>query len=262
VSALAALLKLLESKSKLRPGSLKLELMIETPQSVMDSRGNCMLGSLVVAASGRCVAAHFGTYDYTATCSITAEYQVMDHPSCDFARHLMKVSLAETGIWLSDGATNVMPVGPHRPTSGRPQLAPDELRENVATVHRAWKLGYDHIRHSLRHGFYQGWDLHPAQLPIRYAACYTFFLEGYRSASARLGNFVEKTAQATLSGDIFDDAATGQGLLNYFLRAVNCGALTVDELRSTGLTLEEMRLRSFARIIERRRSHDEPAAAR
>ena len=60
--------------------------------------------------------------------------------------------------------------------------------------------------------------------------------------------------QATLVGDIFDDAATGQGLLNYFLRAINCGALTEDEaLPQMGLTLEELHTRSFVRILASRR---------
>ena len=96
-------------------------------------------------------------------------------------------------------------------------------------VHRAWKLHYDHIQHSLTNAFYQGWDLHPAQLPTRYAAVYAFFLQSLEAASERLKNFVEKAAKATLVGDVFDDAATGQGLLNYFLRAINCGAITEAE---------------------------------
>src|ERR1700741_4833182 len=141
---------------------------------------------------------------------------------------MMQVSFAGTGIWLSDGATNIMPVGPHRPTADN-LLAPEQIDENRATVERAWKLHYDHIQHSLVGGFYQGWDLHPAQLPTRYAAVYAFFLQSLDAASERLRNFVEKAAKATLVGDVFDDAATGQGLLNYFLRALNCGALTEAE---------------------------------
>ena len=70
----------------------------------------------------------------------------------------------------------------------------------------------------------------------------------------RLRNFVQKAAQATLVGEVFDDAATGQGLLNYFLRAVNCGAITEEEaLERSGLTLEELRGRSFVKILESRR---------
>jgi hypothetical protein len=156
---------------------------------------------------------------------------------------------------LSDGATNVMPVGPHREGEGA-KLTAAQVKENEEVVHRAWKLSYDHIQHSLRNAFYQGWDLHPAQLPVRYAACYTFFLEGFDSASLRLRSFMDKAAQATLVGDVFDDAATGQGLLNYFLRALNCGAITVDEVQATGLTLDEIRTRSFVKILNARRGKE------
>jgi hypothetical protein len=132
-------------------------------------------------------------------------------------------------------------------------MTEDQLRENRETVHRAWKKGYDHIRHSLWNGFYQGWDLNPAQFPMRYAAVFAFFLESYDDAVERLKTFVEKAARATLIGDVFDDAATGQGLLNYFLRALNSGAITEDEVLVTGLTLEEIRGRSFKKILENRK---------
>jgi hypothetical protein len=179
----------------------------------------------------------------------------MMHPACDFAKHMMQVSFAATGIWLSDGATNIMPVAPHRFTEGGPPLTADQIEENRITVHRAWRLHYQHIRHSLENAFYQGWDLHPAQLPTRYAAIYSFFLEGLDAASERLRNFVEKAAKATLVGDVFDDAATGQGLLNYFLRAVNSGALSEDEaVNSSGLTVAELRSGSFIKILRNRQS--------
>ena len=177
----------------------------------------------------------------------------MDHGACDFAKQMMLNTLGGTGIFLSDGATNVMPVGPHRASAGE-ALDKALQDENIQAVHDAWKLAYDHIRHSLQGGFYQGWDLHPAQLPIRYAACYAFFLEGFSAAAERLSNFVEKAAQATLVGDVFDDAATGQGLLNYFLRALNCGAVSIDELAVTGLTKEEIQIRSFGKILDARRA--------
>ncbi len=119
VSALVDLFEILESKCSITPGSLKLEIMIETPQSVINNQGECALPLLIAAAKGRCVAAHFGVYDYTASMNITAAYQSMVHPSCDFAREMMKVSLAGTGIWISDGATNIMPVGPHRAAKGK-----------------------------------------------------------------------------------------------------------------------------------------------
>jgi hypothetical protein len=122
-------------------------------------------------------------------------------------------------------------------------------------VHQAWRLHAQHIRHSLTNGFYQGWDLHPAQLPSRYAAVYAFFLDGLDAAGERLRNFVSTAAQATLVGDVFDDAATGQGLLNYFLRALNCGALSEAEaVGMTGLTLDELQSRSFVKILKLKRN--------
>ena len=254
VAALADLFDLLEKQSGLSGGTLKMEMMIETTQSIINSEGRINLPLLLQAARGRCVAAHFGTYDYTASCSITAAHQHMMHPACDFAKHMMQVSFAGTGIWLSDGATNIMPVAPHRAAEGA-RLTQDQIDENRAIVHRAWKLHYDHIQHSLEGGFYQGWDLHPAQLPTRYAAVYAFFLESLDAASERLRNFVEKAAKATLIGDVFDDAATGQGLLNYFLRALNCGAVTEDEaLKLSGLTMEELRSGSFVKILKNRQN--------
>jgi hypothetical protein len=181
----------------------------------------------------------------------------MRHPACDFAKQVMKVSLAGTGVFLSDGATNVMPIGPHRAPTEGPGLTLRQVEENRTAVHRAWRMSYQDIQHSLVGGFYQGWDLHPAQLPARYAALYAFFLQGLDSAGRRLKSFIDKAAQATLLGDVFDDAATGQGLLNFFLRAINCGALGVEETQKiTGLRLEELRTRSFAKILAGRRHQE------
>jgi citrate lyase beta subunit len=255
VSAMAALLGALEKQTGLIANSLKFEMMIETTQAIINHRGEINLPLLLAGADGRCVAAHFGTYDYTAGCNITAAYQHMMHPACDFAKNMMQVSFAGTGIWLSDGATNIMPVPPHRFVEGGPALTQDQIEENRIVVHRAWKLHYDHIQHSLQGAFYQGWDLHPAQLPTRYAAVYAFFLESLEAASERLKNFVDKAAKATLVGDVFDDAATGQGLLNYFLRAINCGAITEEEALSlSGLTLEELHSASFVKILKNRQN--------
>jgi citrate lyase beta subunit len=248
-ATLASFFDILETELKMEKGILKMEMMVETTQAIMDIDGTNPLYRFIKASNGRCIAMHFGTYDYTASCSITAKYQEMDHPVCDFAHHMTKVALAHTGIWLSDGATNTMPIGPHRGDD----LTAEQLQENMDTVHRAWKKGYDHIRHSLWNGFYQGWDLNPAQFPMRYAAVYAFFLESYDDAVERLKTFVDKAARATLIGDVFDDAATGQGLLNYFLRALNSGAITEEEVLVTGLTLDEIRGRSFKKILENRK---------
>lgn len=253
VSIAARALQAIEKANRLTPGVLKMELMVETTQSVFSPSGGVALPELIKAGGGRIRGAHLGTYDYTAACDITAPYQSMLHPACDFARHVMQVSLAGTGVTLADGATNVMPVAPHRPKGSQPLTAAQET-ENREAIHRVWRLHYEHVRHSLRQGFYQGWDLHPGQLPTRYAAVYAFFLEGLEASSARLRNFIEGAAQATLRGEIFDDAATGQGLLNYFLRALNCGAIGLGEIEATGLSVAEIQTRSFAQILKGRRN--------
>jgi citrate lyase beta subunit len=256
VEITARALAAIESARKLKPGALDMEIMVETTQSVFSPRGDVALPPLIKAGGGRIRGAHLGTYDYTAGCNITAQYQSMTHPACDFAKHVMQVSLAGTGVTLSDGATNVMPVPPHK-ANANAALTEAQQAENRWAVHRVWRLHYEHVRHSLRQGFYQGWDLHPGQLPTRYAAVYAFFLEGLEQSSARLKNFMERAAQATLQGDVFDDAATGQGLLNYFLRALNCGAIGLEEIEATGLTVAEIQTRSFAQILKGRRSKAE-----
>ncbi len=253
VQITAKALAALEKAHRLKTGTLRMELMVETTQSVFSPSGEVALPQLIKAGAGRVRGAHLGTYDYTAGCNITAQYQSMTHPACDFAKHVMQVSLAATGVTLSDGATNVMPVAPHKAAAGQ-SLSAEQKAENREAVHRVFRLHYEHVRHSLRQGYYQGWDLHPAQLPTRYAAVYAFFLEGLDPSSARLRNFIERAAQATLQGEVFDDAATGQGLLNYFLRALNCGAIGMGEIEATGLTVAEIQTRSFAQILKGRRA--------
>jgi citrate lyase beta subunit len=254
VSAVARACARLERRLGLQPQSVQLEIMIETPQSILAIDGTSALRSLVAAGEGRVVGAHFGTYDYTALCGITAAWQHMRHAVCDFARHLMQVALAQTGVNLSDGGTNIMPIPQHRATDGIP-LSANQQRENHEAVHRAWKIHFDDVSHSLVNGYYQGWDLHPAQLPTRYAAVYAFFLSARPAATLRLRSFIDKAAQATLVGDTFDDAATGQGLLNFFVRGLSSGALTMEEARETGLTHDELLARSFVKILEARQTN-------
>ena len=241
----------LEAKLGLAEGAIPLELMVETPQAIFDADGRVALPRLVAAAGARCRGVHFGTYDYTALAGVTAALQAMDHPACSFARHVMQVSMAQRGYLLSDGATNIMPVGPHRGAAG--ELSAEQERENRDVVWGAWRRQHSHVRQSLERAYYQGWDLHPAQLPIRYATVFGFFLEGLEASTERLGAFIQQAGQATLVGDVFDDAATGQGLLNSFLRALNSGAITEDEATATGITIDEFRGRSFLKIVEARR---------
>ncbi|MEP7121047.1 MAG: phosphoenolpyruvate kinase [Byssovorax sp.] len=254
VAALASLLDALEGRLGLAHGAIGIELMIEAPQIVLGPSGVSGLPRLLDAGRGRVVSAHFGAYDYTAACDVVAQHQTLAHPACDLARQMMQLCFAGTSVRLSDGATNVLPIPPHKASPGA-HLGPREATRNHETVIAAWKLHHDSIRRALIQGIYQGWDLHPAQLPVRYAATYAFFLEGLEVAESRLVNFVNRAAQATRTGPVFDDAATGQGLLNFFLRAVDAGALTeVEAATRTRLSLAELRGKSFARIVAERRA--------
>ena len=247
VAALAALLGLLEKALGLTE-RIGIELMIETPRALVDDVGRVALPSLVSAADRRCVAAHLGAYDLTASMGVTAGEQRLDHPACDAARQLMQLALAGTGVDVVDGATTLLPIATHRETPDAP-LTDAQRAINLEDVHTAWTLHATAVRRALSVGIYQGWDLHPAQLPARYGAVFAFFLAERAPMAARLKAFVAKATQATRSGQVFDDAATGQGLLNFFVRGVACGALGDDDVRATGLSLDELRARSFARIV-------------
>jgi citrate lyase beta subunit len=248
VAAFADLLEMWEMRAGLEPGSLRMELMIETLQSIIAPDGRAAIPGFLRAARGRCRGMHFGAYDYTSDCNITAKHQALSHPACIHARHVMQVCLAGTGVMMSDSLTSTMPVAIHKGSG----LTDEQAEENRSSVRQAWQLHRFDTERSLQAGFYQGWDVHPAQFIPRYAAVYAFFLESLEPASARLKNFMAKAAQATTAGSAFDDAATAQGLLNFFLLGMNCGAITEAEVLATGLTLDELRSRSFASIMHGR----------
>lgn len=254
VEVLADALEAIERGCGLLPGAIRLELMIETTQSVIDARGAIAIPALVAAARGRCRGAHLGVYDYTAAIGVTAAHQRPSHPACDFARDVMQACLAGTGVTISDGATHVLPVGPHPTGAGRPPLTPEQAAENRRAVHHAWREHYADVRRALHAAWYQGWDMHAAQLPTRFAAVYAFFLESRDRALGRLRAFVESASHAPAAAGVLDDAATGQALLDFLLRGVACGALTEDEALAGGLTREELRGRSFAKILQKRRA--------
>jgi citrate lyase beta subunit len=242
VSALCDILQTLETRFGLDTGTLCIEMLVEHPQVFCNAEGRCILPELVAAARGRCRGAHFGAYDYTSLCGISGCSQRLDHPACDWVRHMMQVSLAQTGVWLSDGATNQMPIPPHR---GASSLSIAQMEENTIAVHSAWQAHFKNVSRALDQGFYQGWDLHPAQIPARYVALYVFFLHSLHEMTVRLRAFASNAARATLSGTAFDDLATGQGLVNFFLRAFDCGAISEADLQATGLSLEQLRTRNF-----------------
>ena len=257
VALLADALGQLERALGLEPGSAAFDVMVETPQLVLDARGESALPKLLAASGGRLTAAHVGTLDYTEGCGIAPAQQRPGHGACDFLRHAMQVAFAGTGVRLVDGATAApLPEPRHRPAAaGGRALTVAQAAENRTAVHRAWRQHYEDVQHALALGFYQGWDLVPAQLPTRYAATFAFYLGGLDAAAARLRAHRERAARtlAARPGAPLppDDAAAGQSVLNFVLRAVDCGAVTEREAAAaTGLSEEALRRRSFVGMME------------
>ena len=207
VAAMAELCGRLERAYGAAHGTLRFEIQIELPAAVLGADGTATVARLITAAAGRCSGLHYGTYDYSAAAGVAAAYQAMDHPVADYAKAVMQAAAAGTGVRLSDGSTNILPVG-----------------AGVA-VHDAWALHHRLVRRSLERGYYQGWDLHPAQLPTRFAATYAFFADGVDAASIRLHRYLERQA-----GGILDEPATARALAGYLLRGVDCGALPPEDV--------------------------------
>ncbi|WUH95026.1 HpcH/HpaI aldolase/citrate lyase family protein [Streptomyces sp. NBC_00433] len=214
VAAMAALCGQFEQAAGLPEGRIGFEIQIETTQAILGPDGAATVPRLIDAAAGRATSLHYGTFDYSAACGVSAAHQAPDHPAADHAKAVMQVAAAGTGVRLSDGSTNVLPVG------------------TTQAVHDAWRLHYGLVRRSLARAYYQGWDMHPAQLPTRYAAAYAFYREGLDTASARLAGYVARTA-----GAVLDEPATARALSGYLLRGLDCGAVDPAEVAErTGLT--------------------------
>ncbi len=199
----------LEQHLGLAAGALRFEVQVETPQSILGADGTALVARMIHAAGARLTGLHYGTYDYSAFCGISAEQQSLEHAVADHAKVVMQAAAAGTGVRLSDGSTNLLPVG------------------GPAEVAAAWANHLRLVRRSLEHGFYQGWDLHPAQLPTRYAATYAFHRAGLPSAVARLAAYL---GARTDHGGIADEPATARALASYLLRGLDCGAVDPTEV--------------------------------
>ncbi len=253
VLALAAMLQDLEEALGATPGAIGMELMFESPLALVAADGSHPVRRLVEAGGARVVAAHLGAYDLTASCGVAAPDQQLDHPLCDQARTMMQLTLSPLDVAVVDGATTQLPLAPHRAAPGE-ALGTTEKLENENAVRDGWHLHALNVRRALAMGIHAGWDLHPAQLPARWGAVFAFYLEARAAMTERLARFVEQATRATRVGQVFDDAATGQGLLVFFLRGLACGAFDASDLEATGLRREELASRSFAKIVEARSS--------
>jgi citrate lyase beta subunit len=235
-------LKRFEKKNGIANRSIGVELMIESPMALFDRKGKAVLKELIDEAKGRCTSAHFGAFDYTSALGIVSTHQGLPHPACDFARQLMLANLAPLGIRLSDSVTTILPVAIHK----NGQLNDVQIEENRRSIHRGWREHFANVTSSMKNGFYQSWDLHPNQLPARYAAVYVFFLGSRDVMAARLKEFINRSMQATLTGNTFDDAASAEGILNFFRLGSDCGAFEQKEIQAVlGISPEELRSNTF-----------------
>ncbi|MEV6805132.1 aldolase [Streptomyces sp. NPDC051132] len=218
VGAFVRLLEAFEKAHGLDAGRLGFEIQIETSQSILATDGTATVARMIQAAQGRATGLHYGTFDYSACLGVSAAYQASDHPAADHAKAIMQVAAAGTGVRVSDGSTNVLPVGP------------------TAKVHDAWRLHYGLTRRALARAYYQGWDMHPGHIPTRYAAVFAFYREGFEQAAGRLARYANRAG-----GDVMDEPATAKALSGYLLRGLDCGALDVAEVaRLSGLTRADL----------------------
>ena len=234
-------LRRFEKRNDLKNRSIGIELMIESPLALFDRKGKVALKELVDEAKGRCTSAHFGAFDYTSALGIVSSHQGLHHPACDLARQMMLANLVPLGVRLSDSVTTRLPVAIHK---GR--LKKLQLEENRRSIHDGWREHFANVSSSMKDGFYQSWDLHPNQLPARYAATYAYFLASGDTMAARFKDFVARATQATLTGNLFDDAASVEGILNFFRRGIDCSAFESKEIKALlGISIEELRWASF-----------------
>jgi citrate lyase beta subunit len=205
-------------ESELGFARLRFEIQVETPQAVLGADGTALVARMLHSSAGRCVGLHYGTYDYSAALGVAAGYQSMTHPVAEHAKAVMLVAAAGTGVPVSDGSTNIVPVGP---------------REQVRD---AWALHLGLVRRSLAGGLYQGWDLHPAQLPTRFAATFAFYADGLDAAARRLADYRNRVSSGTV-----DEPATARALAGFLHRGLSCGALDETGVHERcGLTAAEI----------------------
>ncbi|MFX0539842.1 DUF6986 family protein [Ornithinimicrobium sp. Y1847] len=218
VEAMVRAAERIEQAHGLDAGSLRFEIQVETPQSILGPDGSALVAPMIHAGQGRVTALHYGTYDYSAFCGIPAPYQSMEHPVADQAKLVMQAAAAGTGVRLSDGSTNILPLGSeHEVTAG-------------------YALHLRLVRRSLERGYYQGWDLHPSQLPSRFAATYAFYRENFPAAAQRLRNYLGQAG-----GNVMDEPATARTLADLVVRGLDCGALRPEEVQeATGVRVDEL----------------------
>ncbi len=250
VSMAAHLLDLLEARHRWSPGRIQLELVLESPRALFDMTGRCTLPGLVRAAAGRCVGVHLDREDLADALHLAPPLDPAPHPLHDIARGLSRLALGSTPVTLSDAVVGPLPEGPHPEDVS---LTAAQRADNLAAVHRAWRSGHAQILHALEAGVSGGWDHHGAQLPVRYAANYRFFLARFDTIAGPLHELLTAATSAAVPDRHGDDVRRGQRLLTFVRRAHRCGAIGRAELEMAGLTEAELGQPRFVELVAQRR---------
>jgi hypothetical protein len=227
VHAAVVVAERLEARHGLARGAVRLELQVEMPQAVLGTDGTATVAACVHAGAGRVEGLHYGTYDFSAALGVGPLDQALDHPLADHAKAVVQLAAAQTGARVSDGSTNVLPVG------------------DVEAVRAALTLHARLVTRAQARALRQGWDLHPGQLVTRYAATFLALRAELDAAAARLRAYAVRSQDAD-APQVLDEPATAQALAAAVLRGVDCGA--VDLAEAVGLTgCTAQRLTAFAR---------------
>lgn len=212
----------LEHEHDLPAGAVRLELQVEMPQAVLAADGTATVAALVRAGAGRVEGLHYGTYDFSAALGVGPLDQALDHPLADHAKATMQLAVAGTGVRVSDGSTNVLPVG-----------TPGEVRAALSLHARL-------VTRAQARALRQGWDLHPGQLVTRYAATFLALRAELDAGAARLRAYTARAGDGS-APQVLDEPATAQALASAVLRGVDCGAVDLAEaVEATGCTPEHL----------------------
>ena len=211
VDAVVMICEELERAHGLPEGALRFELQIESPQAVLGADGRATVAEAIHRGGPRLTGLHYGTYDYSAACGIVSSQQSLEHPVADHAKSVMLVAAAQTGVWVSDGSTQVSPVG------------------SAEVVEAALRRHHRLVTRSLERGFYQGWDMHPGHLVTRWLAVYGFFRSAMSPAVTRLQSYFDRQ-----SSEFVDEPATAQSLALVVLRGLSVGAFTEADVLAVG----------------------------
>ncbi|WP_067678610.1 DUF6986 family protein [Nocardia miyunensis] len=197
--------EMLERAYGIASGTLRFELQIESPQAVIAADGSATVARAIHRSAGRCTGLHYGTYDYSAACGIAPQFQSLEHPVADHAKAVMQAAAAQTGVWVCDGSTQVLPIGDAA----------------AAALERHFRL----VTRALERGYYQGWDMHPGHLVTRWAATYAFFRGALLAAAPRIDGYLRRRG-----GAVVDEPATAQALATVVLRGLDCGAFAPEDV--------------------------------